>query len=61
MIAAAMAAYIGAIAGLLVPMCALVLLAMMRVGKNAFCAQKELNMRIENEGRSKKGGRAKVR
>lgn len=45
-IAAAVASYIGVAAGILVPMCALVLLAILRVGKNAFCAQAELNIPI---------------
>jgi hypothetical protein len=46
LIAAAMASYVGVIAGILVPMCALVLLAVVKIGKNAFCAQKTLDMRI---------------
>jgi hypothetical protein len=38
MIAAGVAAYVGVAAGVLVPFCALLLLASVRVGKNAYCA-----------------------
>jgi hypothetical protein len=39
LIAAAVAAHIGLIAGSVVPFCALVLVAVARVGKNAYCRQ----------------------
>jgi hypothetical protein len=48
MIAVALAGYVGTIAGLLVPMCALLMLAILKIGRHAFCAQDELSARIEN-------------
>lgn len=43
LITASLTFYIGMVAGIVVPLCALVLLAVTRVGKNAFCKDQELN------------------
>ena len=42
-IAAAMAASFGVAMGILVPFCAMILLALLRIGKEAFCATLNLN------------------
>jgi hypothetical protein len=46
-IAATMATYIGIAAGILVPFCALCLVAFLKLGKEAFCSAKQWDMRIE--------------
>ena len=47
MIAASVAAHVGAVAGTLVPLCALILLAGARLGKNAICAELPLDIPIK--------------
>lgn len=46
-IAAAMATYVGVAAGILVPFCALCLVAFLKLGKEAFCAAEGWNVKIE--------------
>jgi hypothetical protein len=46
-IAAAMATYVGIAAGILVPFCALCLVAFLKLGKEAFCAAQKWDMKIE--------------
>lgn len=46
-IAAAMASQFGVIAGVLVPFCALCLIALIRLGKEAFCAAGRLDARVK--------------
>jgi hypothetical protein len=53
MIAAAIAVNIGLAAGVLVPFCALCLVALVKVGINAFCAQSTLNIPINAEARKR--------
>ena len=53
MIAAAVAASLGVIAGSLVPLCALALLAVVRVGQNAFCQQIDLRTHLVGPTRAK--------
>jgi hypothetical protein len=49
MLAAAMATYIGVAAGVLVPFCALCLIAVLKLGKEAFCNTTDLNIPIKNK------------
>jgi len=46
-IAAAMASQFGVVAGVLMPFCALVLVAILKLGKEAFCANAQLDIHIE--------------
>jgi hypothetical protein len=63
MIAAAVGASISMAAGALVPLCALVLLVTLKMGKNAFCATTTLNFKVQPikpEVKAERKGRAKV-
>jgi hypothetical protein len=53
MIAAGVAAQVGVAAGILVPFCALLLLAVLRVGKNAYCSGIELDIPVVMKGKKK--------
>lgn len=55
-IAAAIASNIGLLEGAVTPFVALMLIGVLEVGKNAFCAGAELNMKVP---KSKKGKKAK--
>ena len=48
-IAAVMASQFGVIPGVLVPFCALLLIAILKLGKEAFCSTTNLNMRINDD------------
>jgi hypothetical protein len=54
MIAAAVAINVGLAAGALVPFCALLMLGMVRIGKNAFCGGASLNVQIIESKKDKK-------
>lgn len=53
MIAAAMATYVGVAAGILTPFCALCILALMKIGKEAFCENAKLEIVVQGKQKKK--------